>query len=169
MNVTLDNYLSEMYPRIMIERTLSPRESCLGRGYECGNGWFPLLDLLCHQIQTHIDNHSKYQKNEPPIPQVVFLQVKEKFGGLRIYHSGGDDYCQGLIDMAGCMSYTICELCSDGGCRHIGHTSGWIQTICEDCAEKTHRKIKLDKEIRTMLLKAIRRDNKGIVDFYASR
>ncbi len=169
MNITLDNFLSESYPRIFIERSLSTKESCMGRGLETGNGWFPLINSLCHNIQNYIDTHNKYQKNEPLISQVVFLQVKEKFGGLRIYHSGGDAYCRGLIAMASTLSYTVCELCGDGGCRNVGPTSGWIQTICVNCAKKTKRKIDLDSEIRMMLNNAVRKDNKGIVDFYASR
>ena len=167
MNKTLDNFLSENYPRIFIERSLSPKESCMGRGFECGNGWFPLIDLLCHKIQSYIDSHNRYQKNEPPIPQVVFLQVKEKFGGLRIYHLGGDAYCQGLIDMMGTMSYCFCEICGDAGCRNVGHTSGWIQSVCVDCAKKTKRKLKMDKDILTMLNKAIRQDSKRLTEFYA--
>jgi hypothetical protein len=85
MHKTLDDYLCNKYPKIFVERKLSPKESCMGRGFEHENGWFPLIDSLCHHIQEHIDNHNKYRKDEPPMDQMVFLQVKEKFGGLRIY------------------------------------------------------------------------------------
>jgi hypothetical protein len=74
MNKTLDNYLCEKYPRIFIERSMTPRESCMGRGFECGNGWFPLIDSLCYNIQEYIDGHNKYRKAETPIEQVVFLR-----------------------------------------------------------------------------------------------
>lgn len=169
MNKLLDDYLCNKYPKIFVERKLSPMDSCMGRGFECGNGYFPLINSLCYQIQSHIDGHNEYMKNDHPIKQLIALQVKEKFGELRCYTIGGDDYCRGLIDMAGCMSYTICELCGDGGCRHIGHTSGWIQTICEDCAAETHRKINRDTDILPLLDKAVKEDNNEIVDFYAKR
>ena len=90
MDKLLDDYLCSKYPKIFVERKLSPMESCMGRGFECGAGYFLLLDSLCHSIQTHIDWHNKYlQAGETIIPQVIFTQIKEKMGNLCIYHSGG--------------------------------------------------------------------------------
>jgi len=169
MNKTLDNFLSENYPRIFEERSLTVYQSCMGRGFECGNGWFPLIDLLCFNIQTYIDNHNKYCPNDARIPQVVFRQVKQKFGGLRIYHRGGDEYCNGLIHMANAISYSFCEICGIGGCLHVGHTSGVIQSVCKECSKKTKRTIKMDTEIQKMLSEAIEQDNKCLMEFYDSR
>lgn len=61
-------------------------------------------------------------------------QVKEKFGGLRFYFSGGDDYIEGLVHLAECLSYKICEDC--GTTHNVGTTKGWITTLCQDCYEK---------------------------------
>ena len=181
MNKTLDNYLCEKYPRIFVERDKSPRESCMGRGFECGNGWMSLIDSLCHQIQEHIDWNNKIvladdteklglpgkkrkvKTDRKLIPQFIALQVKEKFGALRIYHRGGDEYCQGLVDMAVSWSWSTCELCGKGGKRHVGHTTGWIGSICDECSPKIKRKIKFDTEIKTMLNKAIKQDQKRYV------
>jgi len=101
--------------------------------------------------------------------QMVFLQVKEKFGGLRIYVKGGDEYCHGLISMTESISYRFCEICGNAGCLNVGHTSGWIQSVCQECAKKSKRKIKFDTEITKMLKKAIRSDEKRIFEFYANR
>jgi len=169
MHKSLDKYLCEKYPRIFIEREKSARESCMGRGFECGNGWFPIIDSLCHRIQEHIDQHNKYRKDEPLMDQMVFLQVKEKFGGLRIYAKGGDEYCHGLISMSETLSHYFCEICGIGGCGHVGHTKGWIQSVCEECAKKSKRKIKFDTEIKRLLKAAVRRDEKRIFEFYAKR
>jgi hypothetical protein len=169
MNKILDNYLVEAYPRIFSERSKSPMESCMGRGFECGNGWFPIIDALCNNIQTHIDDHNKYRSDEAAIDQMVFLQVKEKFGGLRIYASGGDAYCHGLISMTETLSYRFCEICGKAGYLEVGHTSGWIQSVCIECAKKSKRKIKFDKEITSLLKKAIKQDHKKIFEFYANR
>lgn len=181
MNKTLDNYLCESYPRIFIERSKSVQESCMGRGFECGNGWFPLIDSLCHNIQEHIDWNNRYcfeddtnklglapkkktvkkvKNKRKLIPQFVALQVKEKFGGLRIYHGGGDEYCQGAVDMAASLSYSVCEICGNGGPRVVGHTEGWIRSICRDCSKRHKRKIKFGKEIKPMLEKAIKEDRR---------
>src|ERR1035437_4280930 len=131
MNKELDDYLCRKYPKIFVERKLSPMKSCMGRGFECNSGWWFIINSLCHQIQAHIDSHNervkKYgKKKDKPIPQFVALQVKEKFGALRIYQQGGDQYCQGLVDMAASWSWNTCELCGKGGKRHVGHTTGWI-------------------------------------------
>lgn len=68
----------------------------------------------------------------PPEPkQVVAVQVKEKFGGLRFYIDGGDSYAHGVIDMAERMSYKICEICGQPG-RVRG--PGWHVTVCEQHA-----------------------------------
>lgn len=164
MNKTLDNFLCEAYPRIFIERSKTVYESCMGRGFECGNGWFPIINSLCYNIQQHIDGHNKYAKDRKanPIPQVVFLQVKEKFGALRIYHQGGDEYCHGLVDMAATWSWSTCEVCGKGGKRHVGHTKGWIRSMCDECSKKSKRPIKFDTEVKGMLNKAIKQEKQYV-------
>lgn len=67
------------------------------------------------------------------IPQVVLQQVKEKFGTLRFYYEGGDDYISGLVSMAEAMSGCTCEDCGNTGERQGG---GWIRTICQPCETK---------------------------------
>ena len=66
------------------------------------------------------------------VPQVVFVQVKEKFSGLRIYARGGDDHTQSLIDFAESVSHFVCERC--GKMDHtVGRNQhGWITTTCAD-------------------------------------
>lgn len=68
------------------------------------------------------------------IAQVTVDQVKEKFGGLRFYYSGGDSTIHGMVWLAEHMSYNICEIC--GSTKNMGSTTGWIKNICEDCATK---------------------------------
>jgi hypothetical protein len=119
---------------------------------ECGDGWFLLIDSLCHSIQEHINNHNKYiQEGEKAVPQMVFTQVKEKFGALRIYYEGGDAYCQGLLDMAEGMSYRTCENCGTFS-DDIGRvTKGWVQSLCTDCAKEYQKEIVHNEEIRELL------------------
>jgi len=66
-------------------------------------------------------------------PQVIVDQVKEKFGTLRFYFTGGNDYIGGLVTMAESMSGVTCEQCSNpaktGG-------AGWIHTTCALCTAK---------------------------------
>jgi hypothetical protein len=97
-------------------------------GIAVGKGWFGILTQLCQSIQSHIDWKNR---DSEVIPQVVVEQVKEKFGSLRFYYQGGDDYIHGLTSMAESMSGITCEECGAPG--ETGG-NGWITTLCE-----THR------------------------------
>jgi hypothetical protein len=138
MDQELQNQLFEKYPYFFSNKDLGRKNSCMAWGIECGNGWFDIISPLCFMIKNHENNivwQTEYkQKTEPEykndyIP-VKFDQIKEKFGGLRIYFSGGDDYVEGLVSMAGAMSYKICEVCGDRGSPN---ENGWISTLCDGC------------------------------------
>ena len=101
MNVDLQTSLFEKYPKIFRQKDLSPQETCMCWGIACGDGWHDLIDGLCHCIQHYIDWKG--------VPQVEAVQVKSKFGGLRFYIDGGDEYVSGMIRLAEHMSYTIKE------------------------------------------------------------
>jgi hypothetical protein len=62
-------------------------------------------------------------------PQVTALQVKEKYGTLRFYINGGDDYTNGIIDFVERMSGKICDVCGDKAVMRNNH--GWYSTRCE--------------------------------------
>jgi len=97
-------------------------------GFACGEGWWPILRSLCGQIQHHIDWHNKNHEKHPVVPQVTVNQIKEKFGGLRFYYSGGDDAIGGMVRMAESWAGHTCEDC---GNRATKETSGWIKTVCD--------------------------------------
>jgi len=130
MKQELDALLCERYPKMMVNRNLPMTETCMCWGFECGDGWFNILDQLMGNIQHHID--WKNRKGEV-VPQVTLDQVKEKFGTLRFYYTGGDEYINGLVTMAESMSGTTCEGCGNPGELRSG---GWIRTICDTCEEK---------------------------------
>jgi hypothetical protein len=127
MKQELDALLCEKYPKMMVNRNKDMKETCMCWGFECGDGWYNILDLLMGSIQHHID--WKNRKGEV-VPQVTLDQVKEKFGTLRFYYTGGDDYISGLVSMAESMSGCTCESCGNPGKQTNG---GWIKTICQSC------------------------------------
>ena len=180
MKQELDKLLCERYPKMMVNRNKNMQETCMCWGFECGDGWFNILDQLMGNIQHHIDWKEKQRKwaidynymaaqckagnfdlfeesmkdltnpeykekrlveivegdfRQVPesIPQVTLDQVKEKFGTLRFYYSGGDDYISGLVSMAESMSGVTCEGCGNPG---VQGGKGWIRTECLPCAEK---------------------------------
>ena len=147
MKQELDKLLCEKYPKMLVNRNKPMTETCMCWGFECGDGWFQILDSLMGNIQHHIDWKEKqrgwairFNSTAPPedmrpvpdvIPQVTLDQVKEKFGTLRFYYTGGDDVINGMVRMAESMSAVTCEQCGNPGTTG---GQGWISTLCE-----THR------------------------------
>jgi hypothetical protein len=145
MDQELQDQLFQKYPDLFSNRTKSPRESCMSWGCEVGNGWYELLSSLCWRIFQHNRNIADRlrirTKNDVPNNQsdidyapVKFDQVKEKYGGLRVYYSGGDDYVRGIVSMAEEYSYKVCGVCGNAGKPNKG---GWITTLCDSCRNKT--------------------------------
>ncbi len=142
MRDELEKKLCKKYPKIFAQRDLPMNQTCMCWGFSCSDGWYDLIDALCHAIQNHIDSrmnfnkHAKKQKSTVyPIDQLEAVQVKEKYGGLRFYEQGGDEYTSGLIAMAEYLSYYICEEC--GSTKDVTQTKGWIRTLCKQCLYKT--------------------------------
>lgn len=129
--------LYDKYPILFENRHKSSRESCMSHGVECNTGWHEILSSLCFQIDQHEKNikaRLKYEgKDESLYEPVKFDQVKEKFGSLRVYFSGGDEYVRGLVSMAEAISYHTCEVCGNSG---EANKKGWIKVLCKEC-EKT--------------------------------
>jgi hypothetical protein len=136
MKELLEKQLVEKYPLIFSQRC----------DISCGDGWYQLIDTLCGIIQGHIhsverqrtwaltknmtirpDDTDPYDVPEPVV-QVIAQQIKEKFGTLRFYTTGGDSYIHGAIQMADTMSEHICEECGNVGKRRPG---SWIRTLCD--------------------------------------
>ena len=130
MRQELDSLLCEKYPKMMVNRNKNMQETCMCWGFECGDGWFNILDQLMGNIQHHIDWKNR---KEEVVAQVTLDQVKEKFGTLRFYYSGGDDAIDGMVRMAESMSGVTCEECSAPAQTH---GPGWIRTICKPCETK---------------------------------
>jgi len=189
MKQELDELLCKKYPKMMVNRNKDMKETCMCWGFECGDGWFNILDQLMGNIQHHIDWKEKqrdgaikynemsaqakagdcklfFEQNSSitsqaykderlaeiiagdfrqipeSIPQVTLDQVKEKFGTLRFYYTGGDDEISGMVRMAESMSGVTCEECSAPA---ETHGPGWIRTICEPCEQA--REVKRAKDM----------------------
>lgn len=131
MRKELDELLCAKYPKIFVNRHGDMKETAMCWGFECGDGWFNIIDQLCANIQHQIDwkqeQKEKFGRGEG-CSQVVAMQVKEKFGSLRFYTSGGDDTIYGMIRMAESMSAVTCEDCGAPG-KLRGR--GWLYTACD--------------------------------------
>ena len=136
MKQEYDTYLCTTFPKMFVNRYKPMTETTMCWGFECGNGWYHIIRVLCSNIQHHIDwrnRKNELNPNQPIVPQVTVDQVKEKFGTLRFYYTGGDDYIDGLVSMAESMSGITCEQCGNPGST-LGR--GWLTTLCEKHAEE---------------------------------
>lgn len=128
MTPELQNALFAKYPKIFRQKDLPMSETNMCWGFECGDGWYTLLDNLCSVIQQHVDHTG--------IQQVEAAQVKEKFGSLCFYTDHADDFVQGAIDMAEAMSTRYCEVCGQPGKTY---TKGWHVTLCVEHAQARNK------------------------------
>lgn len=72
--------------------------------------------------------HSKLRKVFPFVKEYPrFTQIKEKYGGLRLYGASS------LEEPLEKLSYNTCEKC--GSTQNIGTTQGWIKTLCKECGK----------------------------------
>jgi hypothetical protein len=139
MKQELDKLLCEKYPNMMINRHKPMTETCMYWGFDCGDGWFNILNQLMGNIQHYVDwnnqNFEKGYKQYKQVPQVTLDQVKEKFGTLRFYYTGGDEVIRGMVRMAESMSSVTCETCGVPGKLRGSH---WMYTACDSHTKPEH-------------------------------
>ena len=133
-------YIGEKPMQEELQELINQKEmvSPIQFGFECGDGWYMLLNELMDNIANHIENTNRFNLKEGQSElKIEITQIKEKFGGLCFYFHGGDEYIDGMVRMAESLSYKICESC--GTTKNIGYTKGWITTLCEDCWQSNPR------------------------------
>jgi hypothetical protein len=163
MTPKLEHQLIKKYPKLFRDTTKSPKETLMCFGCEHGDGWFDILDKLCGYI-THLQESRTYflaTKNGKSIefhcPDVIFTQIKEKYGTLRVYWrfqiddfkelsaqskdpheldkylSLYTDTIENAIDFCEYLSSQTCEVTGKPGKLY---TQGWCVTLCKEEAVK---------------------------------
>jgi len=125
MRKELDEELCKKYPEIFKDRYADMRTTAMCWGFDCGDGWYNIIDAACAQIENRAYNN---RLNGEKFPPVIATQVKEKYGTLRFYYTGGDDYVDGVVSMAESISAKTCEVCGAPGKLREG---GWLKTLCD--------------------------------------
>jgi len=88
---------------------------------DTGAGWYQLIYDLFYDIDQHLRTKDKHGFS--------VIQVKEKFGELRVYSTGYDDKILNLITEACDKSSQICDICGEKG--QIQVISHVMQTVCD--------------------------------------
>ena len=116
MTSTIDN-LQSRYPKISMDHL---------REVAIAPGWHPLLHGLLSTIHRHLEDQ---ELNNTSVTKISLIQIKEKFGGLRFYYSGGDDVIHDHVLIAERLSKQTCEECGAEG--KVRSDLGWIRTLCD--------------------------------------
>jgi hypothetical protein len=130
MSPELTNKLIEQYP-----------EQFKNLKYlECDDGWYEILSRLFYIVHNHLDYKKRLNQS---LEYFEWSQIKEKFGGLRAYCHGADEYIRGAIDMAESVSCITCEMTGEKGkirYKKLGENgkpiTAWVKTLCDNEAEK---------------------------------
>lgn len=101
MRPELDQELCIRFPSLFADRHLPVGVSAMGRGFECGNGWFRLIACLCKALDEAVIRDE--------MPPIVVTQVKEKFGSLRFRYRGGNELTYGMARMTERLSEELDE------------------------------------------------------------
>ena len=63
MKQELDEALCAKYPKIFKYRHAPMTHTAMCWGFECGDGWYNIIDALCGNIQSHVDFKRKRRAN----------------------------------------------------------------------------------------------------------
>jgi hypothetical protein len=111
------------YPGVFGPGPWPVRKTMLGWGFTCGEGWYPLLDRLCADIDRIRDEEGL---------KLEITQVKQKFGSLRVYVRGGTDRIHARLRQAEYEAQSTCEGCG-GPSPGIRDRGGYLTNLCDHC------------------------------------
>lgn len=117
-------------------------EGLMAFGFECDDGWLPILEDLFEKIDKIVKKDG--------LGDFKVEQVKEKFGGLCVYARGGNGKIYSLIRDAERKAETTCELCGQPG--ENKELNWWYKTTCKGHYEERLRRAKLRLEDEEDLL-----------------
>lgn len=89
---------------------------------ECGDGWYDIIFNACRKLKMI------------EVKDFKFLQIKEKFGTLRIYYTPYTDDTKMIMSSAEHESNSTCERC--GTKENVTQEGGWVKTLCLTCRER---------------------------------
>ena len=128
MDKELDKQLCLECPNLYADRNLSIMQTCMAWGFDCMDGWFPIIRDLSLKLEAIIAAMPEGERGG-----YKAAQVKEKFGTLRFYMTAETDEMERLICEAESASARTCEYCGQPGKLR---TKGWLFTLCDKCDEE---------------------------------
>lgn len=117
----------ERYPALFELPPDSKGLTIFDDGFACNAGWYPILDRLFADLSN--------MRKEDVVTRLRVVEVKEKFGRLRVYVVGANLRSEARIEEAVEEAAATCEDCGgpSPGFRYHG---AWYGNICDRCARK---------------------------------
>lgn len=94
---------------------------------DCGDGWYQLIQEMCGEIARAHEAVGK------PV-DIVFYQIKEKYGQLRVYCCSRNCRIEDILDRYEEKSACVCDVCGRPG--HLRTDLRWHQALCEEHYEQ---------------------------------
>ena len=139
LNIPSLSTLSDKYPliyRAFYRCRRYPRHPIAYWGFECGDGWFAIIDELSAWLENEAQALKVAGKRTP-----IVVQVKGKFGTLSFYvrnfpQNRFFDDLNPKLEAAAMESATVCEVCGQPGTlRRLDY----LQTLCDAHADENNR------------------------------
>ena len=124
MNDQHTKYLYDKYPNLFADKDQPMTVTAMCWGFDCGDGWFKLIDDLCDKITKHCEENC--------YDDIKAVQVKEKWGTLRFYLNYSDDTIEQFIWDVERESAKICSICGEPYVTGDVHQGA----VCVKCREK---------------------------------
>jgi len=92
--------------------------------WEIEKGWEPIVEKAAAALKELDDS-------------IELMQVKEKFGGLRMYTNSYSDEVDAILREAEEEASNTCEFC--GATEQVSCKGSWLKTLCDTCHEKRNK------------------------------
>ena len=168
MNQEFEKHLGKKYLFMNRDNLLKicPDSTYARFGLEINKGWASILEeMLCPKLTEALEKNSLNQED------LIILQIKQKFGRLKIYWRLADENSSLIIDFFGQgtldfndysspakkeIKAIIDEACKEASktCEFCGATNesvslrqdSWVYTLCDECCRKRMQKIAESKK-----------------------
>ena len=99
MRIELDELLCKKYPKIFVNRNAPMTETAMCWGFDCGDGWYNIIDQFCRQAQWRIDQSAENRQRYIKYNYALKIAVDGDTSKLYEYYSGfNDDFRKECIE-----------------------------------------------------------------------
>ncbi len=132
MKDELEKRLVNAYPKFFRDLGGDPKVTCMAWGVDCGDGWYALIEKICKVAKEEIEDGEGCENFK-------FEQIKEKFGTLRAYVSGGNTKIYDTCNLMEQLSEFVCEGCGTtvGVETRVNKGQSWVKTMCAGCRKES--------------------------------